>query len=257
MTIGRVCDGINFLCNAVRVYKTVQNLETEEGACLKGVAGAQIAAISLQAAGFVMEHQGASSRTLEKTKIAETACHLTGGCFAVIDKVTSENGGSLTAEAVLAPLASATYSYSQAKIHGEQANPAVSASSQSKVDSYVRLGRFATKIQIAAEADIVSRFSSANRPLYAGFCRWLTGRSVEQPLQQENFIDMLALTEIPSVFENDVVFSRYTCSINGGPVRDPVADPTNQQTLYERRTILRWLEHNQTSPITREPLFPE
>ena len=68
--------------------------------------------------------------------------------------------------------------------------------------------------------------------------------------------NLIALDEIPEILHDDIVFSRYTCSINHLPIRDPVEDPSGHH-LYERAAVYAWLEKNNTSPITRLPLTPE
>lgn len=57
---------------------------------------------------------------------------------------------------------------------------------------------------------------------------------------------------IPQTMHDDIVLSKYICTITQEPMRDPVADPTNGgKTLYERAAIVKWLQTKNTSPATR------
>lgn len=59
---------------------------------------------------------------------------------------------------------------------------------------------------------------------------------------------------IPLLLHEDDVFRAFICPITQEPIRDPVLDPTNGQTLYERHAILAWLNVDHISPTTRQPL---
>ena len=67
-------------------------------------------------------------------------------------------------------------------------------------------------------------------------------------------LDLLHYPNIPEPLHGDQVFRQYVCPITQQPIRDPVRDPTNGMTLYQRRAIEVWLQHNPVSPITRRPL---
>jgi len=53
---------------------------------------------------------------------------------------------------------------------------------------------------------------------------------------------------------NDDANSAFLCPINQTIMTDPVSDPEGNS--YERSAIMQWLQRNQTSPVTRNPLTP-
>ncbi len=61
----------------------------------------------------------------------------------------------------------------------------------------------------------------------------------------------MTTTTTNNTFSEDVLQS-LTCSITGMIMKDPVQG--NDGNTYERRAIVEWLNRNQTSPITREPM---
>ena len=65
------------------------------------------------------------------------------------------------------------------------------------------------------------------------------------------FISSMATTSTTNTFSEDVIQS-LTCSITGAIMKDPVQG--NDGQTYERSAIVEWLNKNQTSPITREPM---
>ena len=70
-------------------------------------------------------------------------------------------------------------------------------------------------------------------------------------------LDLLNAKTIPLQLHEDQTLTQYICAINTMPIRDPVQDPTAKGTnpvLYERKSIIKWLKDNNTSPITRDPL---
>lgn len=76
-------------------------------------------------------------------------------------------------------------------------------------------------------------------------------------------VNLVDLPEIPLPLHEDVVFSQVICPITQCPVRDPVLDPTNHITIYERRAIVEVIDDALArgtvpkSPLTREPISVE
>ena len=73
-------------------------------------------------------------------------------------------------------------------------------------------------------------------------------------------LDLIHYPNIPLPLHGDQVFRQYICPITQAPIRDPVRDPTNGMTLYERTAIVAWLQQdrdNPQSPMTRLPLQVE
>jgi len=65
--------------------------------------------------------------------------------------------------------------------------------------------------------------------------------------------DFVAHRDIPAVLQNNPVFANLVCPISLMPIRRPVRDP-NGITIYERAAILRSIQANPRSPMTRLPL---
>ncbi|NGX48282.1 MAG: hypothetical protein K1000chlam3_01673 [Chlamydiae bacterium] len=61
-------------------------------------------------------------------------------------------------------------------------------------------------------------------------------------------------TKIPKELENDETLQPYLCKIGLQFSLDPVLDPTNFTTIYDRENILEWLKTKQISPITKKTL---
>jgi hypothetical protein len=60
--------------------------------------------------------------------------------------------------------------------------------------------------------------------------------------------------EIPETYEGMTDFPQFICPISFSLVTDPVLDPTNGITIYERSAIVRHLNNERRSPMTRLPL---
>lgn len=121
-------------------------------------------------------------------------------------------------------------------------------------------------IRVVSNLDLSSRAVDSSHSIYGQLVRYLfsierSDVSPELALQQlqkaAEELDLVNLNRIPHPLHNDAVFSRYQCPILFEPIRDPVKDPTDGKTIYERRAILNWLETNPTSPMTRTPLTKE
>jgi hypothetical protein len=76
-----------------------------------------------------------------------------------------------------------------------------------------------------------------------------------QPLPQEprNPIDLVARNSIPLFLHDDPVLRLRRCAITQLPIRHVLRDPRDQ-SLYERRAILTWLQNHRTSPRGNWPL---
>lgn len=59
---------------------------------------------------------------------------------------------------------------------------------------------------------------------------------------------------IPEELQEDPLFQEYTDPISYEPIFDPVADKNEPKHIYERATIVQWLQSNYTSPLTRKPM---
>lgn len=68
--------------------------------------------------------------------------------------------------------------------------------------------------------------------------------------------NLTQLDEIPPLFHQDPILSKFICPISLCPIRHPVRDP-HSKTIYERASILKWIEEHSTSPMTRLPLTKE
>lgn len=87
--------------------------------------------------------------------------------------------------------------------------------------------------------------------MYGRLSSWLENYRKEE---ESRPLNLLALPTIPTPLEDDIVFSRYVCSITHEPVRDPVGDP-NGHALYERAAIMEWLNRgNNRSPVTQQAM---
>ena len=84
------------------------------------------------------------------------------------------------------------------------------------------------------------------QPVYQGIHEYLRRFQVKVRSLRE-------LPEIPPPLREDRVLRQYICPISQEPIRHPVGDP-NGRTVYEERSIRRWLEGHHTSPVTRLPL---
>jgi hypothetical protein len=80
---------------------------------------------------------------------------------------------------------------------------------------------------------------------------------VHPVVERQLNIDLLNFHNIPEPLHGDQVFQQYVCPITQQPIRDPVRDPTNGRTVYERHAIVTWLQHNPVSPMTRMALRAE
>jgi hypothetical protein len=80
------------------------------------------------------------------------------------------------------------------------------------------------------------------------------GAASHDVVEQELNIDLVNFPNIPEPLHGDEVLQLYVCPITQRPIRDPVRDPTNNITLYERSAIVNWLRQNPVSPITKLPL---
>jgi hypothetical protein len=63
-----------------------------------------------------------------------------------------------------------------------------------------------------------------------------------------------AAPPIPDDLHRDCVFRSYICPISREPIKDPVLDPTNNRTIYERSAVVEALRRDPRSPISRRPL---
>jgi len=62
------------------------------------------------------------------------------------------------------------------------------------------------------------------------------------------------LSEIPEELEEDETYPQFICPIRLSLVRDPVLDPTDGKSIYERKAICRFLQQQRRSPKTMQPL---
>lgn len=142
-----------------------------------------------------------------------------------------------------------------------------------------RVSQVAAGIRICIDSNLVEKtVFDAAIPTYQHLYRFLTGNPLNphhavpapghvappstigiQTIPNQAAIsdlDLRALPRIPQVLHQDTLFQQFVCPITLEPIRDPVKDPTNGITLYERGAILNWLQINQVSPITKQPLSP-
>jgi hypothetical protein len=145
--------------------------------------------------------------------------------------------------------------------------------------TYEKVALVSSFLRAASETGVISQAAGREEDVYLrlalyfraliGLADNLPARNLErlthsgsrerQALEEiRQIIDFKGLVDIPLPLHQDVVFSRYVCPITRLPIRDPVGDPTNNHTLYERRAIIDWLRSCErrnsplTSPVTNE-----
>lgn len=62
------------------------------------------------------------------------------------------------------------------------------------------------------------------------------------------------MSAVPDEIQEDAFFQENTDPISCEPLFDPVADRNNPKHIYERASIVTWLQTHQTSPMTRQPM---
>lgn len=87
------------------------------------------------------------------------------------------------------------------------------------------------------------------------FETYLFGKDIKDYLEDSRKIPPEELLhEIPENWENEPTFPKFVCPILFNMIRDPVLDPTDGTTLYERNSIVIHLQNSSSSPKTRKPL---
>jgi len=125
-----------------------------------------------------------------------------------------------------------------------------------------RNGMVATAVADWGQSDFVETLTREQRvPLYERLLDFFRPTPEKQAVRGNQNVDVEALEldfqrcpRIPNVLHNDDIFRRFICPITHHPIRDPVRDPINNQTLYERSAIVNWLSVHHHSPMTRRPL---
>lgn len=56
------------------------------------------------------------------------------------------------------------------------------------------------------------------------------------------------------IHDTDPILNKIQCPLLFRPIRSAVVDPTNQQTVYDRKALEAYLEHKRTSPITQKEI---
>lgn len=114
----------------------------------------------------------------------------------------------------------------------------------------------ASVVRLGAEAEVLTQVVDVASGIYQGIRAYLERFHVHV----RNLRDLPLIP--PPLFQDDVL-SQYICPILNQPIRHPVGDPTSRNaagqitTIYEARTIQRWLEEHPTSPVSRHPLHIE
>ncbi len=75
-------------------------------------------------------------------------------------------------------------------------------------------------------------------------------------LYQSEFEPLLPkLPDYPEdIHDTDPILNKIQCPLLCRSIRSAVVDPTNQQTIYDRRALKAYLQHDKSSPITRKKI---
>lgn len=82
----------------------------------------------------------------------------------------------------------------------------------------------------------------------------------EEPVLPSPFIDLPSflnikeMNAVPEELHENPLFQEYTDPISYEPLFDPVFDRNEPKHIYERASILRWLQVHNTSPLTRKSM---